>query len=52
MQCKKGTNCEILNRINRRLGRLEVHIIHITIKSCTDVETIQKKLKKLSDQSL
>ena len=25
--CKKGSNCQILNQNNRRLGRLKVHVI-------------------------
>ena len=25
--CKKGTDCEILNQNNRRLGGLKVHVI-------------------------
>ena len=40
--CKKGTNCEILNLNNERLGRLKVHVIKQ--KSLTDGGNPTKKI--------
>ena len=40
--CKKGTNCEVLNLNNWRLGRLKVHVT-LQKNSCTDVGNPTKK---------